>query len=162
LSASGALPIAWSVAIAALIAGCAEFHAAFGALLCALVVLRFMHQLNSPQGFRPRQFARCMSRLSYLMLYSVLLLRFIAELTSVTWHDDGLTLGWSSHFQAAPEMVLLECGQRFRLDLLWGIIALLLIRALSAYHVRADASSQPVTPLRMNTLPQQPTPEVQS
>ena len=95
LRAGSTLPLAWSAGIAALVAGCAQLHAAFGMLLCALVVLRFMPQLRDlgpGDATQIRQLARCTSRLIYLMLYSVLFLKFFAELTTFSWHDEGLAL----------------------------------------------------------------------
>jgi cytochrome b561 len=165
LRAGSNLPLAWSAGIAALVAGCAEFHAAFGTLLCALVVLRFMPQLRDlgrGDAKQIREFARCTSRLIYLMLYSVLFLKFFAELTTFSWHDEPLALRWSAHFQTAPERVFVECGERFRIDLLWGVIALCLIRALSAYQLRRDPSRAAAVALKTNSPLQQPRPEAQS
>jgi cytochrome b561 len=158
------IPVARCTGIAALIAGCGEYHAAFGALLCASVVLRFMHHVRDADpgdGSRLREFARCMSRLIYLTLYSVLFLKFLAALTSFSWHD-GLALSWAPHFQSAPERVFVECGERFRVDLLWGVIALCLIRALSAYQRRADPSRAAGILLKTNSPLRQPRPEAQS
>jgi cytochrome b561 len=165
LRAGSTLPLAWSAGIAALVAGCAQLHAAFGTLLCALVVLRFMPQLRdlgAADATQIRELARCTSRLIYLMLYSVLFLKFFAELTTFSWHDEGLALRWSVHFQTAPERVFVECGERFRVDLLWGVIALCLIRALSAYQLRANPARATALPLKTSSPLQQQRPEVQS
>jgi hypothetical protein len=150
LSVGYLVPIAWSIALAALIAGCGELHAVFGMLLCAFVAGRFMHYLHDSAhsfGSDLRMFTRHLSRLIYLMLYGLLLLKFFTELTRFSWHD-GPALGWSPHFQAAPERVFIECGERFRLDLIWGVIALCLIRVLSAYQIRAEVSRASAAPTR--------------
>ena len=159
------LPVVWSVALAALMAGCAEFHAVFGTLLCTLVLLQFARQMrasNSGAGTQPHEFARHLSRLIYLLLYSVLLLKVLAAMGSASWRDDGLSVGWSSQFRANPEHLFMECGERFRLDLLWGVIALCLIRVLSAYQLRVTASKTGAIPLRTNSPLRPPRPAVRS
>lgn len=159
------LPVVWSVALAALMAGCAEFHAVFGTLLCTLVLLQFARQMrasNAGAGTQPYEFARHLSRLIYLLLYSVLLLKVLAAIGSASWQYDGLSFGWSSHFQANPEQLFIECGERFRLDLLWGVIALCLIRVLSAYQLRAASSEAAPIPLRTNSPLQPPRPAARS
>jgi cytochrome b561 len=164
LRVGGTLPVAWSTGTAALIAGCAEFHVAFGMLLCAFVALRFMNRLQDSdlaEDACAREFARHLSRLIYLMLYSVLFLKFLVELTSFSW-IDGPALRWSAHFQAAPERVFVECGERFRADLLWGVIALCLVRVLAAHQLRAETSRATGMWLRMSTLLRRPRPGVQN
>lgn len=136
---AGTHEVQWSLGTAAIVAGFTDFHVAFAMLLCALVASRFTQYVRSsvPEN-RPefREFARHLSRLVYLMLYIVLLLKLLAAVTSLSWHDGGAALGWSPRFKAAPERTFIECGEGFRGDLLCGVIALCLIRALSALQHR--------------------------
>jgi cytochrome b561 len=129
--------VQWSLGAAAVAAGLTDIHAAFGTLLCALVAWQFLQHARDPaqsSHAEVRQFARRVSRMVYLMLYLVLSLKLLAGVTSLSWHDGGVALTWSVRFVAAPERTFMECGERFRGDLLCGVIALCLNRALSAHR----------------------------
>ncbi len=145
----------WITALAVLIAGCAELHLAFGMLLCGFVTLRFVHHsraARSGEGGDPRELMRRMSRTLYLILYGVLLMKLMTGLTSFSWHDAGLICSWSPRFQAAPKLTFIECGERFRIELLWGVIALCLIRVVAASRL----------PIKKSNLRQLPELEAQS
>ena len=150
--AHGAPEFQWSLGAAAIVAGFADIHTAFAMLLCALIAARFTQYVRSsaPQSRAEfREFARHLSRLVYLMLYLVLLLKLLAAVISLSWHDGGAALGWSPRFKAAPERTFIECGEGFRGDLLCGVIALCLIRALSVFQHRYAVTHRTAQPAPM-------------
>jgi cytochrome b561 len=147
--AHGMPEVRWSLGAAAVAAGWTDIHAVFGTLLCALVAWQFLQHARDPAQWRHaevREFARRVSRMVYLMLYLVLSLKLLTGVTSLSWHDGGVVLGWSPRFKAAPELTFIECGEGFRGDLLCGVIVLCLIRALSVYqhrHAVTQVTAQP-------------------
>jgi len=155
----------WGLSAAAVAAGWAGIHAIFALLLSAWVAARFLPYTSgaaAPSSSELMQFARHLARVVYLILYGVLLLKLMCEATSLSWHG-GLAWGLSPHFLADPELAFKECGERFRLELLGGVIALSLIRVLAAYQLRAAASRiSAAMPLRTNSPPQRPGLEAQS
>jgi cytochrome b561 len=153
----------WGLSAAAVAGGWAGFHAVFGLLLCALVASRFLRYTGGAAEARGADLlplARHLSRAIYLILYGVLLLRVISDAMTWSWHG-GPAWAFSPRFLAEPERVFIECGERFRLDLVWGVIALCLVRALAAHHLRAAASMMDM-PLRRNSPLQPPRPEARS
>lgn len=121
--------------------------AAFGMLLCLLVVMRFYRFLNgcaARSDTELAEFSRRCCRGVYLTLYAVLLVQMLCRILSVSWSSGGMALGWSLPFQAAPRNVVMQCGEAFRGHLFCGVIALLLIRGLSAYHLRRGRWRRPI------------------
>jgi hypothetical protein len=155
----------WGLGAAVVAAGCAGIHVVFGLLLSALVASRFLQYTRGAQVSgcaELMQFARHLARVVYLILYGVLLLKLMSEATSLSWHG-GLAWGFAPHFLANPEQAFIECGERFRLELLWGVIALCLIRLLAGYQLRAAASRVSADmPLRKSSPPQRPELEARS
>ena len=155
----------WGLGAAVIAAGWAGIHVMFGLLLSALVASRFLRYTRGAQELGSAElmhFARHLARLVYLILYGVLLLKLMSEATSLSWHG-GLAWGFAPHFLANPEQAFIECGERFRLELLWGVIALCLIRLLAAYQLRAAASRISADlPLRTSSPPQRPGLEARS
>lgn len=113
--------------------------AAFGILLCLLVVLRFyrfVHRCAARSDAQWAEFSRHCCRGVYLTLYAALLVQMLCSILSVSWSGAGLALGWSLPFQAAPQNVIMRCGEDFRGHLFCGVLALVLIRGLTAYQIR--------------------------
>jgi hypothetical protein len=117
--------------------------ATFGLLLCALVGARF-YRLAYAHGAHgasePWEFCRHSSRVVYLALYAALLVQFSCSVFSFSWGGGDVALGWSSAFRAAPQELILQCGEAFRGHLLAGVMVLLLIRVLASRLHRVRAS----------------------
>ena len=145
-------------------AGWAGTHATFGLLLSLLVASRFLRYAREARlhGTAEITCARHLSRVIYLILYGVLLLRLMSEALSLSWHGS-FTWGFAPHFLANPEQAFIDCGERFRVELLWGDVALCLVRVLSACQGRSAASrGRAGAPLRTSSPPQPPGLEARS
>jgi len=102
--------------------------AAFGTMLFILVASRSYRLLHGCDAQTPAEwgeFSRRSCRMVYLMLYGALLLQLSCRTLSIAWSGAGMTLGRS----------VIECGEGFRGHLLCGVLALMLIRGLSAYQL---------------------------
>jgi hypothetical protein len=156
--------IHWVLGAAVVAAGWTGVHAIFGLLLSALIASRFWRHARGAQVLscvEIAQLARQLARVVYLILYGVLLLKLMSEATSLSWHG-GLAWGFTPHFLANPEQAFIDSGERFRPELLWGVIALILIRVLAGHQLRAASRLSADLPLRTNSPPQRPGLEAQN
>jgi cytochrome b561 len=141
LGVLGLLPDSWLTGVAQ---SKIAFHALFGLLLCGLVAVRFRWWLkHSPpaHALDIRQFSRRLSRMVYLVLY---LVTGAMEVISVIGaQQDGVR-----PTQALGLLLPTPDSQAF---LIWGLVALVLIRALAFWSwrrlVRAGGAWPVVRPL---------------
>ncbi len=127
----------WHFAVPLAGVGAVLGDAAFGVLLCTLVALRyyrFTEGCDAPNEGVLREFSRRCSREVYLILYLALVLQLFSRMLSVSWGGSEVMLGWSAAFQAAPQNMIMQCGEEFRGQLAGGVMALLLIRVLFAQN----------------------------
>jgi hypothetical protein len=103
-----------------------DLHAAFGVLLCLMVIAQFHaeHQRAIPTGgLRSHAFCRGLTRLVFLVLYALFGMNGLVHLAATLW-NDGMRGG------ARP--ALLPPPESLRDYLAYGVVALLIIRVLEA------------------------------
>jgi cytochrome b561 len=104
-----------------------DLHAAFGVLLCLMVVAQF-HAANlravALSGLSLHAFCRGLTRLVFLELYVLFGVNELVHLAATLW-NKGL------HGSAQP--ALLQPPEALRGYLAYGVVALLIIRVLEAW-----------------------------
>jgi cytochrome b561 len=119
-----------------------NIHALFGLLLCALVIARFHWRVMYLRPVRPaelRELTRHLSRLVYLTLYLVIGAKLVMGIVESLSRGIELGLGRTG---AAPctstGCTAFQPTKDFQAILLYGIVTLVLIRALTfSFSLRA-------------------------
>lgn len=104
-----------------------DLHAAYGVLLCLMVLAQFraVNSRAAPlNNVNLHAFCRALTRLVFLMLYVLFGVNALVHVAAMLW-NDGLRGG--------GQRALLQPPESLRVYLAYGVIALILIRVLEAW-----------------------------
>jgi cytochrome b561 len=120
--------------------GRGNLHALWGLALTIFVISRFYWRVNTRprmSGSDVRELCRQVSRNVYFLLYAVILAKELVDLVGVSWHDGTFDFGLLSTYLQMPEdQVASEFGSQFRGYVACGVVAVVIIRVLTAFHLR--------------------------
>ena len=115
-------------------------HPWFVLSLLGLVLARFYLHVTGAPGVRrseSAEFVRHASRSVYLLLYVVIFARELLNLAGVAWHNGSFDFAFLHSYLRLPiDKAVADVGSDLRGYLACGILALMLIRALAAFHSR--------------------------
>ena len=116
-------------------------HPWFVLLLLGLALAGFYLRVTSAPMVRrsdSAEFVRHASRSIYLLLYVVIFARELLNLVGVAWHNGSFDLPFLHSYLRLPiDVAVAGVGSDLRGYLACGILALMLIRALAAFHSRS-------------------------
>jgi hypothetical protein len=123
-----------------------HFHPVFSLLLAALIAQGFNRELRDSRWagvVALKGTVRQLSRLVYLVLYVLILLKQIICAAALVRHDGSIELSrlWSDG-GAALQATILQCGEDFRGYLFAGVLALFAIRLVAAWLADAASAEQ--------------------
>ena len=119
-------------------------QALFGLLLWALVLGRFYGRVNYGPPLPAADIGRLsrhLSRMVYLLLYSILGLRQLIALGIFIAHGGTFDFGL---FHLTPDRGIFEPTEEFRVFLVYGLLALVIIRVLAAATGRLSGYAGPI------------------
>jgi cytochrome b561 len=112
-----------------------NIHALFGLLLCGLVFARCRWRVgHSPAMLADdiRGLSRHLSRIVYLILYSVIGAREIIYILNSLWHDGAVNFNlFDQHIRNGPDHASWNPKDDFQLLLASGLFALVFVRVLA-------------------------------
>jgi cytochrome b561 len=113
----------------------------FGLLCLGFVISRFYWHIrvsSSTCCSDMRQFSRRLSLNVYLMLYVVIFVKEVVELVDAPWHDGKFDFRlFKAYLQTPDDQVLSEFTAAFGGYVACAVLAIVTIRALTAFYVRA-------------------------
>lgn len=153
----GALGVSSDSGLRKLVEHWVDIHALFGLLLCALVVTDFRWRLTYHRTAHPAEFrdlSRHLSRIVYLSLYLVIGAKQVMGIVNWISRGNGQeSIAFGADACASVNCAIFGPTQDLRAILLYGIVTLVLIRALafsfSLRALRTDAHAkgrQPILP----------------
>jgi cytochrome b561 len=111
-----------------------NIHALFGLILCGLVISRFRWRLKHHRPVRPaelRELTRHLSRIVYLSLYLVIGAKQLMAVVNSSWRGNDLGGGHIAAACTSANCSVIGSTKDFQAILLYGIVMLVLIRALT-------------------------------
>ena len=122
------------------VCGRGDLYPLWGLALAIFVISRFYRRVNTPprmSGSDVRELCRQVSRNVYFFLYVVITARELVDLVGVAWHGGTFDFGpLFTYLQTPDEQVAAEFGSQFRGYVACGVLAVVMIRALTAFHLR--------------------------
>jgi len=112
-------------------------QALFGLLLASLVIARFYGRVKYGPPLLPadiKKLSRHLSRMVYLLLYLTIGIKQLIVLASFVAHGGAFDFGL---FQLTPDRGIFEPTAEFQAFLVYGLLALIIIRTLAATWLRS-------------------------